>query len=87
MIKFNFIVEMLIIFWFVFQIQERIQALSHQNAELKKRVIWNLGQEPARNSKHKHHQHRHKNPEEAADGEADHSSSSDNGFLQLKIFF
>jgi len=34
---------------------ERIEALTHQNSEMKKRVIWNLSQSPRKNTR-KHHQ-------------------------------
>lgn len=31
--------------------QERIEALSHQNVELKKRVVWNLSQDSSKNDR------------------------------------
>jgi hypothetical protein len=59
-------------------IQERIQALSHQNAELKKRVIWNLNQAPVRGSRKHRHDHE--------DVNEDHShSSSESGMTRLYL--
>ncbi|XP_057371016.1 putative leucine-rich repeat-containing protein DDB_G0290503 [Daphnia carinata] len=52
---------------------ERIQALSHQNAELKKRVIWNLNQAPARGSRKQR-----RNNEEINEDRSDSPSSSEN---------
>ncbi|KZS21536.1 Uncharacterized protein APZ42_011463 [Daphnia magna] len=53
---------------------ERIQALSHQNAELKKRVIWNLNQTPVRGSRKQR-----RNNEEINEDRSDSHSSSENG--------
>merc|ERR1712071_433895 len=34
---------------------ERIEALTHQNSEMKKRVVWNLSQSPRKTGKKQHH--------------------------------
>lgn len=49
--------------------QERIQALTHQNSELRKRVVWNLSQNPTRNGRKQTHD------EENGEGLRSHSDT------------
>ncbi len=60
-------------------LQERIQALSHQNSELKKRVIWNLNQAPVPSGRKHRHDH-----EEVNEDNNSHSSC-DSGIIYRLI--